>query len=134
MLARVLIAQGEMDKASGLLARLRDDAEIGGRKGDLIEILALQALSLQNQEDTDQALTTLEKALALAEPEGYIRVFVDEGPPMARLLYEAVTRGIAGHGTVAQSLVACWQHSPSLNQSKLSRQKLQSPNPSWLSP
>jgi LuxR family maltose regulon positive regulatory protein len=95
MLARVLIAQGEMDTASGLLAKLRDDAEMGGRKGDLIEILALYALSLQNQENTDQALATLEKALALGEPEGYIRVFVDEGPPMARLLYDAANRGIS---------------------------------------
>ena len=95
MFARVLIAQGEVGEADRLLIRLREDAEIGGRKGDLIEILALYALSLQNQEDTDQALATLEKALALAEPEGYIRVFVDEGPPMARLLYDAANRGIS---------------------------------------
>jgi len=61
----------------------------------VIEILILQALSLQAQGDTDQAITTLEQALTLAEPEGFIRVFVDAGPPMARLLYEAVTRGIA---------------------------------------
>jgi LuxR family maltose regulon positive regulatory protein len=94
-LARVLIDQGEMGKAYGLLVRLQDDAEIGGRKGDLIEILALQALSFQAKDDTDQAITTLEKALTLAEPEGYVRVFVDEGPAMARLLYEALSRGIS---------------------------------------
>jgi LuxR family maltose regulon positive regulatory protein len=61
----------------------------------VIEILMLQALSLQTQEDTDQAITTLEKALTLAQPGGFIRVFVDEGPPMARLLYKALTHGIA---------------------------------------
>lgn len=94
-LARVLIDQGEMGRAYGLLVRLQDDAEIGGRKGDLIEILALQALSFQAKDDTDQAITTLEKALTLAEPEGYVRVFVDEGPAMARLLYEALSRGIS---------------------------------------
>lgn len=94
-LARVLIAQGEMDKAYGLLVRLQDNAEIGGRKGDLIEILALQALSLQALDDTDQAIITLERALTLAESGGFIRIFVDEGPPMAHLLYEAATRGIA---------------------------------------
>jgi len=91
----VLIAQGEMGRAYGLLVRLQDDAEIGGRKGDLIEILALQALSFQAKDDTDQAITMLEKALTLAEPEGYVRVFVDEGPAMARLLYEALSRGIS---------------------------------------
>jgi LuxR family maltose regulon positive regulatory protein len=94
-LARVLIAQGEMDKAYGLLVRLQDNAEIGDRKGDLIEILALQALSLQALDDTDQAIITLERALTLAESGGFIRIFVDEGPPMAHLLYEAATRGIA---------------------------------------
>jgi LuxR family maltose regulon positive regulatory protein len=61
----------------------------------LIEILALQALSLYSQEDTDQAIITLEHALSLAEPRGYIRIFVDEGPPMARLLYKALSRGVA---------------------------------------
>jgi len=94
-LARVLIAQGEMGNAYGLLVKLQDSAEIGGRKGDLIEILALQALSLYSQEDTDQAIITLEHALSLAEPRGYIRIFVDEGPPMARLLYKAISRGVA---------------------------------------
>ncbi|MFC1975770.1 LuxR C-terminal-related transcriptional regulator [Chloroflexota bacterium] len=54
----------------------------------------LQALTFQAGGDTDQAMTTLEKALTLAEPEGFIRIFVDEGPSMARLLYEAVKRGI----------------------------------------
>jgi LuxR family maltose regulon positive regulatory protein len=70
-------------------------AEAGGRTSKMIEILILQALSLQAQGDIDQAITTLEKALTLAEPEGFIRVFVDEGLPMAQLLYEAVARGIA---------------------------------------
>jgi len=95
MLARVLIAQGKIAQAYGLLVKLRNDAEISDRKGDLIKILALQALSLQTQGDTDQAITTLEKSLTLAESGGFIRIFVDEGPPMAHLLYEAATRGIA---------------------------------------
>jgi len=94
MLARVLLAQDEMGKTSELLIRLRDDAESGGRKGDLIEILALQALSLYAQGESDQAINILEQALTLAEPEGYIRIFVDEGPSMASLLYEALKRSI----------------------------------------
>ena len=57
--------------------------------GDIIEILALQALALQLQGATTQALTTLGRALELAEPEGYVRIFVDEGAPMAALLAQS---------------------------------------------
>jgi LuxR family maltose regulon positive regulatory protein len=95
VLARILIAQGRLDEATRLLQRLLKPAEAGGRTSKAIEILVLQALALQAQEDTDQAITTLDKALTLAEPGGFIRIFVDEGPPMAHLLYEAATRGIA---------------------------------------
>jgi LuxR family maltose regulon positive regulatory protein len=94
-LARLLIAQGNPDEAVGLLQRLLEAAEAGGRILRVIEILLLQALSLQAQGNTDQAITTLEKALTLAEPEGFIRIFVDEGPPMTYLLYKALSRDIA---------------------------------------
>ena len=62
----------------------------------MIEILVLQALAHQAQGDIPPALVSLERALTLAEPEGYVRIFVDEGPPMAALLQEA-----AKHGTAA---------------------------------
>jgi LuxR family maltose regulon positive regulatory protein len=52
-------------------------------------------MAFQARGDPDEALITLEQALTLAEQGGFIRIFVDEGPPMARLLYEALTRGIA---------------------------------------
>jgi LuxR family maltose regulon positive regulatory protein len=94
-LARLTIAQGNTDGAIELLRRLLEAAEAGGRTGSVIEILLLQALSLQAQGNTDQAIIPLEKALTLAEPEGFIRVFVDQGPPLARLLYKALSRGIA---------------------------------------
>jgi LuxR family maltose regulon positive regulatory protein len=94
-LARILIAQGRPSEATALLDRLLKAAETGGRTSKVIEILNLQALSFQAQDNTDQAIRRLEEALTLAEPEGFIRVFVDEGPPMARLLYEAATRGVA---------------------------------------
>ena len=55
----------------------------------------LQALDFQARGDKTRAMTKLENALNLAEPGGFIRIFVDEGPPMARLLYEALSRGIA---------------------------------------
>jgi LuxR family maltose regulon positive regulatory protein len=93
-LVRVLIAQGELDRASGLLARLLEAAESSGRWGNVIEILILQALTLHKQAETYQALRALERALSLAEPEGYVRIFADEGEPMAALLQEAASRGI----------------------------------------
>jgi LuxR family maltose regulon positive regulatory protein len=68
---------------------------MGGHTSRVIEILMLQALASQAGSDTTRAIAALEHALTLAESGGYIRIFVDEGPPMARLLYEALTRGIA---------------------------------------
>ena len=61
----------------------------------MLEILVLQALAHEAQGNIPPALVSLERALVLAEPEGYLRIFVDEGPPMVRLLYEALSRGIA---------------------------------------
>ena len=60
----------------------------------MIEILVLQALAHQAQGDISAALISLQQALTLAEPEGYIRMFLDEGSPMAQLLREAAARGI----------------------------------------
>ena len=94
-LARILIAQGRLDETTRLLSRLLNAAEAGGHTSRVIEILMLQALALQTEEETIQAMNILERALALAEPRGFLRTFVDEGPPMARLLYEALSRGIA---------------------------------------
>ena len=90
--ARVLIGQGRHDDAATLLGRLAEAAEASGRYGRLIEILALEALALCAQRRSGEALAALERALALAEPEGYVRVFVDEGEPMARLLAELKER------------------------------------------
>jgi LuxR family maltose regulon positive regulatory protein len=94
-LARVLLASGSAVQASGLLDRLLQAAEHGGRAGSMIEILVLQALANDVRGDMRAALVPLERALTLAEPEGYIRVFVDEGPRMAALLQAAAKRGIA---------------------------------------
>ena len=100
-LARVLLARYKSDhadrsilEAMGLLERLLKAAEEGGRTGSVIEILVLQALAHQVQGDIPAALMPLEQALTLAEPEGYVRIFVDEGPPMAQLLSEAAAHGI----------------------------------------
>jgi LuxR family transcriptional regulator, maltose regulon positive regulatory protein len=92
-LARVLLARypgdranRSMDEAVGLLDRLLPAAEAGGRTGSVIEILVLRALAHQAQGDLPAALVPLERALTLAEPEGYVRMFVDEGPSLAALL------------------------------------------------
>jgi LuxR family maltose regulon positive regulatory protein len=88
MLARVRIAQGQFGKAVALLAQMLGAAEAEERHGGSIEALALQALAYHGLGKRAQALRALARGLALAAPEGYIRVFVDEGKPMAALLLQ----------------------------------------------
>jgi LuxR family maltose regulon positive regulatory protein len=92
-LARVLVARyreqraaSQLHDAAQLLERLLQAAEAGERAGSVIEILVLQALTAHAGDDVPGALAALERALTLAEPEGYVRVFAAEGPPMASLL------------------------------------------------
>jgi LuxR family maltose regulon positive regulatory protein len=101
-LARVLLGRAHQDRdvdlmgqATQLLERLLHAALDGGRAGSAIEILMLQALALQAGGDVRAALVPLERALALAEPEGYVRMFVDEDAPLAALLRAAAKRGVA---------------------------------------
>ncbi|MEP6986795.1 MAG: LuxR C-terminal-related transcriptional regulator, partial [Chloroflexota bacterium] len=100
-LTRVLIAEyvhepddRTIHKAFGLLDRLLQAAENGGRLGSVIEIEVLHALAHRVQGHLVPALDALERALRLAEPEGYVQIFVDEGLPMAQLLSEAAARGM----------------------------------------
>ena len=95
-LARLLLArcQGEgaersAHEAARLLERLLRAAEEGDRTGRVIEILVLRALAHQAMGDIPAALGFLDRAVTLAEPEGYVRVFADEGPPMTSLLRAA---------------------------------------------
>lgn len=90
-LARLYMAEGHLDKANALLERLREAAAANGRNSSLIEILCLQALA---HADQDAALIALKAALSLAEPEGYVRCFIYEGPALAQLLASAQQRGI----------------------------------------
>jgi LuxR family maltose regulon positive regulatory protein len=98
---RLLIAQSNghpsgprLEVALTLLERLRHMVEARGLVPKVIELLALRALAHQAQGDIPQAMTALEQALSLAEPEGFVRVFVDEGEPMIRLLRRAAAQGI----------------------------------------
>jgi LuxR family maltose regulon positive regulatory protein len=88
--ARILLAQENCEDAIALLERLTRSAELGERKGGLIEILALKAIALQSAGKSAGAVAEIEKALALAKPEGYVRTFIDEGKPMQILLYQWV--------------------------------------------
>jgi LuxR family transcriptional regulator, maltose regulon positive regulatory protein len=100
-LARVLLiryqsdsAEGSISGVIGLLERMLKAAEEGGRHGSEIEILVLQAIAYHALGDLSAALKSLQHALALAEPEGYVRIFLDEGASMMQLLREASTREI----------------------------------------
>ena len=84
----------DRERALTILRHVIDSAVARGRKGVHIEALALQALALWADGDRAGALTSLERSLRLAEPEGYVRVFADLGLPMARLLQEAQARKV----------------------------------------
>jgi LuxR family maltose regulon positive regulatory protein len=112
-LARLLLAQSQrdredhlLDEALGLLHRLLQAAEQGERTGNVIEILIVQALAHHAHGEIPAALVALSRALRLAEGEGYVRIFVDEGRPMAVLLHAAAQHGIAPAYT-RRLLIAC---------------------------
>jgi LuxR family maltose regulon positive regulatory protein len=84
--ARLLLMKGACKEAFSLLERLSEATSGEGRNGNLITIRTLKAIALQSNGDIIQAKIEIEKTLALAEPEGYIRTFVDEGQPLQELL------------------------------------------------
>ncbi len=98
-LARTSLAQYEasgdqrcMAEAKALLQRLLDEAEQGERTGSVIEIAVLLALARRADGDLPGALASLDRSLTLAEPEDYVRVFLDEGPEMTSLLQVLASR------------------------------------------
>jgi LuxR family transcriptional regulator, maltose regulon positive regulatory protein len=91
--ARVHLAQSDTSAALAVLAQLRQQAEAKGWEDKRLKVMVLQAVALQAHGDKDKAVHLLVDALALAEPGGFIRLFVDEGLPMAHLLSEAETIG-----------------------------------------
>ena len=123
-LARVLLAKytetgvdRALQQAQSLLDRLLVAAEEGDRAGSVIEILIVQALAYQAAGDIPNALTSLGRAFSLAEPEGYLRTFLDEGPPMSQLLSAAA----------AQEITPIYIHKL-LNQFPIPHSELQIPN------
>jgi LuxR family maltose regulon positive regulatory protein len=105
-LARVLDAQGRQAEAMSLLDRLLQSAQVEGRDGSAVGILILRALFEQAQDNKARAFERLEYALTLAEPEVYVRIFVDEGEPMRLLLrdYQAFFKKKMSDGVDSNSL------------------------------
>jgi len=93
---RVFLAQNKPDKAIRLLSWLEESARSAGRQGRLIEIMILKALAMRKTGDFTQADIALTKSLALAEPEGYLRIFLDEGQPLQMLLAQWLAHPGAG--------------------------------------
>jgi LuxR family maltose regulon positive regulatory protein len=87
-LVRVRLADGSFDGMDDLLERLRTLAEAQNRMGSVLEILLTEALVQRGQGHDSQALATLERALTLAKPEGYLRTFVDEGEALRLLIVD----------------------------------------------
>jgi LuxR family maltose regulon positive regulatory protein len=115
LLARLSIAQGLPDRALELLDEHLAPMKQEGRQALVIELQLLRALALQLLDDLEQALAAVEDVLAMTAPEGYVRVFVDEGPPMASLLRAAAARGLAPEHAahVARLLTAFSEAAPS---------------------
>ena len=92
--ARVSLAQGDPSAALMVLEPLHQQVETMGWADERLKVMVLQALALHANNEKDKAVQVLGDALALAEPEGFIRIFVDEGIPMAQLLSEASAHGV----------------------------------------
>ncbi|MFO7697872.1 MAG: LuxR C-terminal-related transcriptional regulator [Anaerolineae bacterium] len=95
--ARVHLAGGDPAAALALLEPLRLELEAKDWQAERLQVLMIQAMAIHALGQSDDALQVLGQALALAEPGGFVRLFIDEGAPMARLLTEA-----AEHGMVPQ--------------------------------
>lgn len=106
---RILLAKGSSHAALGLLDGLAASAEAGGRKGSLVEIWVLEALALQRAGETERAVAALERVLALAEPEGYQRMFLDEGSPIAVLLAKMIQYARSQHVPYALRLLKAFE-------------------------
>jgi LuxR family maltose regulon positive regulatory protein len=94
MQARVLIAQGHPSAALAALAPLRDQAEAPGLADRVLRLMAVQSIALSAHGEMEKAVDLLAEVLARAEPEAFIRLFLDEGDAMAHLLLEAVSYGV----------------------------------------
>jgi LuxR family maltose regulon positive regulatory protein len=112
--ARVYLAQGNTTAALEVLGSLRHQPEEQGWADERLKVMILQAVAYHLQGNTKQALHSLGNALTLAEPSGFIRIFVDEGIPMAELVSEANRRGILPDYT--HKLLCAWEAEPQMGE------------------
>ncbi len=108
--ARVLLAQGDTSEALAVLAPYRQQMEARGWQEERLKAMVLQAVTLHAHGEKEEAVQLLGEALALAEPGGFIRLFVDEGAPMLRLLFEAAHQRIMPD--YVRKLLAAFQDVP----------------------
>ena len=94
-LARALLAQGKIDEGLSLIRALLKPAQRAGRTVSIIELKVFEALALESKGHTNEALEVFGVALKLAEPEGFIRLFIDEGQPVLTLLQRDLAEGVA---------------------------------------
>jgi len=92
--ARVHLAQGDASAALAQLEPFRQQMEAKGWEDERLKIMLLQAIALNAHGDKERAVQLLGEALALAEPGGFVRIFLDEGAPMEQLLAEANAHGM----------------------------------------
>jgi LuxR family maltose regulon positive regulatory protein len=123
--ARVHLAQGNPSTALALLEPLRREVEAKGWEDERLKVIVLQAVVLQALGEHDKAVQLLVEALGLAEPGGYIRIFIDEGMSMAQLLSEAADQGIMPDYTA--KLLAVFEAEEQNTQNLSSRQSLIEP-------
>ena len=109
-LVRLYLAEGRTPEALTILARLLPPAELAGRDGSLLEISLLQALAFAQQHQHNHALACLNRALTLAEPEQFGRLFINEGRPLTQLL-----RQVTPHTPYVTHLLAQMNESPTAN-------------------
>jgi LuxR family maltose regulon positive regulatory protein len=121
--ARVYLAQGDPPSALAVLEPFGRQMEDRGWQDERLKTMILQTLTHQAHGQKDQALQLLGDALALAEPGGFIRIFIDEGPPIAQLLSEAAARGIMPNYT--NKLLAAFESETQ----KIADKSYQSPAP-----
>jgi LuxR family maltose regulon positive regulatory protein len=105
----VHLARGTYHDALPLLDQMNESAIAGERKASLIKIFTLKAIALQFTGESEQAIAALKSALALAEPEGYVRTFLDEGEPIAALLAIIVNENRSPHLEYAARLLKAFE-------------------------
>jgi len=92
--ARLHLAQGNPSESLAVLESYSQQIEAKGWVDEQLKVMVLQAVALNTQNEKEKAVHLLGEALKIAEPEGFTRLFLDEGPAMAQLLTEAASRGV----------------------------------------